>query len=447
MAAGSRPPHAAEQPRPRGRRTPRQARRLRRHGQGRPRLAVLRRHGPYAADAQAGRDDARPVRAAGRRHADPRVGTARPDRQLQPGRRLGQLGGVPPAGGPRAHHVRADDRRVLDLHRDPGHPPGHLRDLRGGRREAVRRDAGRDHHAHRRSRRHGRRPAAGRHHERRRRDLHRRRPARHRAPHRAQVPGREGRLPGARAPAGRRGPRRAAAALHRPARQRGGAAAPDARRGRPRRHRHGPDQRARPARLSAGGRRLRRHGLVRGREARRLHPARPGVDGRARGGDGRLHGRRGGGLRLRQLDPGRGPARRVHAGVRLPGLRPRLHPAALLRGKGPFRWAALSGEASDIHKTDKALLDLFPENESLHRWIRMAGERVHFQGLPARICWLGQGERDKAGDMFNDMVGNGTLAAPLAIGRDHLDCGSVASPTARRKPCSTAPTRSPTGRS
>ncbi|MFJ4842318.1 urocanate hydratase [Streptomyces sp. NPDC088746] len=97
-------------------------------------------------------------------------------------------------------------------------------------------------------------------------------------------------------------------------------------------------------------------------------------------------------------------------------------------GKGPFRWAALSGEASDIHKTDKALLDLFPENESLHRWIKMAGERVHFQGLPARICWLGQGERDKAGDMFNDMVGDGTLAAPLAIGRDHLDCGSVASP-------------------
>ncbi|MEU9061948.1 urocanate hydratase [Streptomyces sp. NPDC048430] len=111
-----------------------------------------------------------------------------------------------------------------------------------------------------------------------------------------------------------------------------------------------------------------------------------------------------------------------------PGFVPAYIRPLFCEGKGPFRWAALSGEASDIHKTDKALLDLFPENESLHRWIRMAGERVHFQGLPARICWLGQGERDKAGDMFNDMVGDGTLAAPLAIGRDHLDCGSVASP-------------------
>ncbi|MFJ8887591.1 urocanate hydratase [Streptomyces sp. NPDC102402] len=111
-----------------------------------------------------------------------------------------------------------------------------------------------------------------------------------------------------------------------------------------------------------------------------------------------------------------------------PGFVPAYIRPLFCEGKGPFRWAALSGEASDIHKTDRALLELFPENESLHRWIRMAGERVHFQGLPARICWLGQGERDKAGDMFNDMVGNGTLAAPLAIGRDHLDCGSVASP-------------------
>ncbi|MFE5515441.1 urocanate hydratase [Streptomyces sp. NPDC056529] len=111
-----------------------------------------------------------------------------------------------------------------------------------------------------------------------------------------------------------------------------------------------------------------------------------------------------------------------------PGFVPAYIRPLFCEGKGPFRWAALSGEASDIHKTDKAILDLFPENESLHRWIRMAGERVHFQGLPARICWLGQGERDKAGAMFNDMVADGTLAAPLAIGRDHLDCGSVASP-------------------
>ncbi|MFJ5301296.1 urocanate hydratase [Streptomyces sp. NPDC088350] len=116
-----------------------------------------------------------------------------------------------------------------------------------------------------------------------------------------------------------------------------------------------------------------------------------------------------------------------------PGFVPAYIRPLFSEGKGPFRWAALSGEASDIHKTDKAILDLFPEaesiqNASLHRWIKLAGERVHFQGLPARICWLGYGERDKAGERFNDMVASGELAAPLAIGRDHLDCGSVASP-------------------
>ncbi|MET7380549.1 urocanate hydratase [Streptomyces sp. NPDC005526] len=111
-----------------------------------------------------------------------------------------------------------------------------------------------------------------------------------------------------------------------------------------------------------------------------------------------------------------------------PGFVPAYIRPLFCEGKGPFRWAALSGDPADIAKTDKAILDLFPENESLARWIRMAGERVHFQGLPARICWLGYGERDKAGERFNDMVASGELAAPLAIGRDHLDCGSVASP-------------------
>ncbi|MBM4557261.1 urocanate hydratase [Prescottella equi] len=97
-------------------------------------------------------------------------------------------------------------------------------------------------------------------------------------------------------------------------------------------------------------------------------------------------------------------------------------------GLGPFRWAALSGDPKDIAATDKAILELFPENEHLKRWIEMAGEKVAFEGLPARICWLGYGERHKAGLKFNEMVAGGELSAPIAIGRDHLDSGSVASP-------------------
>jgi urocanate hydratase len=111
-----------------------------------------------------------------------------------------------------------------------------------------------------------------------------------------------------------------------------------------------------------------------------------------------------------------------------PGFVPAYIRPLFCEGKGPFRWAALSGDAKDIARTDKAILELFPENESLHRWITMAQERVHFQGLPARICWLGYGERDRAGLEFNKLVANGEISAPIVIGRDHLDCGSVASP-------------------
>jgi urocanate hydratase len=111
-----------------------------------------------------------------------------------------------------------------------------------------------------------------------------------------------------------------------------------------------------------------------------------------------------------------------------PGFVPAYIRPLFCEGKGPFRWAALSGDPADIAATDRAVLDLFPENESLARWIRMAGERVAFQGLPARICWLGYGERDKAGVRFNEMVASGELSAPIVIGRDHLDAGSVASP-------------------
>jgi urocanate hydratase len=111
-----------------------------------------------------------------------------------------------------------------------------------------------------------------------------------------------------------------------------------------------------------------------------------------------------------------------------PGFVPAYIRPLFCEGKGPFRWAALSGEAADIAATDAAILDLFPQNEALARWIRMAGQKVHFQGLPARICWLGYGERHQAGLRFNELVARGEIAAPIVIGRDHLDCGSVASP-------------------
>jgi urocanate hydratase len=111
-----------------------------------------------------------------------------------------------------------------------------------------------------------------------------------------------------------------------------------------------------------------------------------------------------------------------------PGFVPAYIRPLFCEGKGPFRWAALSGNPADIARTDRAVLELFPDNEPLHRWITKAQERVAFQGLPARICWLGYGERDKAGVAFNDLVASGEVSAPIVIGRDHLDSGSVASP-------------------
>jgi len=111
-----------------------------------------------------------------------------------------------------------------------------------------------------------------------------------------------------------------------------------------------------------------------------------------------------------------------------PGFVPAYIRPLFCEGRGPFRWAALSGEASDIHRTDQLVLEMFSQNESLCRWIKLAQKRVHFQGLPARICWLGYGERDKFGLALNDLVARGELKAPIVIGRDHLDCGSVASP-------------------
>jgi len=127
-------------------------------------------------------------------------------------------------------------------------------------------------------------------------------------------------------------------------------------------------------------------------------------------------------LRQRAFDYG------VKDAFSFPGFVPAYIRPLFCEGKGPFRWVALSGDPEDIYRTDEAIIELFPENQHLRRWLEMAREKVPFQGLPARICWLGYGERVKAGLKFNEMVANGTLKAPIVIGRDHLDAGSVASP-------------------
>lgn len=111
-----------------------------------------------------------------------------------------------------------------------------------------------------------------------------------------------------------------------------------------------------------------------------------------------------------------------------PGFVPAYIRPLFCEGKGPFRWVALSGDPEDIYTTDKALAELFPENQGLQRWLKLAKEKIAFQGLPSRICWLGMGEREKAGLLFNELVRTGKVKAPIVIGRDHLDCGSVASP-------------------
>jgi urocanate hydratase len=127
-------------------------------------------------------------------------------------------------------------------------------------------------------------------------------------------------------------------------------------------------------------------------------------------------------IRQRALDHGFADA------FAFPGFVPAYIRPQFCTGRGPFRWVALSGDPADIRATDEAVLKLFPHDKGLERWIRMAQDRIAFQGLPARICWLGLGERDRAGLRFNEMVAKGEVKAPIVIGRDHLDCGSVASP-------------------
>ena len=229
---------------------------------------------------------------------------------------------------------------------------------------------------------------------------------------------------------GARGGRRRDAALDRARRQRG--------RGRTRagparralRCRHRPDLRARrPQRLRAG------RTLARGcRRAARQRPGRlhaPGhrVDGHARPSHARAAGSRRRRLRLRQQHPRPGPGGRGRERLRLPGLRAGLHPAALLRGQGALPLGRAVGRPGRHPRPPtRPSCELFPEDEALARWIRKAQEQVAFQGLPARICWLGYGERHRAGLAFNELVRSGVVSAPIVIGRDHLDAGSVASP-------------------
>ena len=202
-----------------------------------------------------------------------------------------------------------------------------------------------------------------------------------------------------------------------------------ARDGRADRHRHRPDLGARPAVLPAGRRRLRGLGAASAPRTRSASPSGPrsrwpthvramvefqdkGAEVFDYGNSIRDEARKGG----------------YDRAFEFPGFVPAYIRPLFCEGKGPFRWAALSGDPADIAATDRAILELFPDNERLRKWITMAGERVHFQGLPARICWLGYGERHLAGLKFNEMVASGELKAPIVIGRDHLDCGSVASP-------------------
>jgi urocanate hydratase len=127
-------------------------------------------------------------------------------------------------------------------------------------------------------------------------------------------------------------------------------------------------------------------------------------------------------LRQRAYDEG------VKDAFEFPGFVPAYIRPLFCEGKGPFRWVALSGDPEDIYRTDEAIMELFPNDSHLHRWLRMARQKVHFQGLPSRICWLGYGERAEAGLLFNNLVAEGIVKAPIVIGRDHLDAGSVASP-------------------
>ena len=344
----------------------------------------------------------------------PRVGAARADRQLQPGRRLGDLGGVPPARAARPDHVRPDDRRLVDLHRHPGHPAGHLRDLRRRRRQALRRHAGRHDHADRRPRRHGRRAAARRHHERRRRDLRRR----------ATSPGSRRRIEHRYLDEQADSLDDAVAARSRPRDERrplsigllGNAAdvCPGAARAAARRSTSSPT-RPRPTTRCPTcpiGVAFEDWPTLRGRGPGGLHRAAPAsrwprtCEAMVEFQDA---GRRG--LRLRQLDPRRG---RKLAATTGPSTSPascrptsgRCSARARARSAGP-RCPATRRTSPPPTRRSSSCSRRTSRCAAGSRW---PASGSHFQGLPARICWLGYGERHQAGLRFNEMVASGELS-------------------------------------
>ena len=351
------------------------------------------------------RDAARAERKAGRRLPHARRSAARPDRQLAPRAALGDLGRVPPPRSARPDHVRPDDGRLVDLHRHPGHPPGHLRDVRRVRPPALRRHARRTARRDRRARRHGRRAAA-------RGDDERRRLSGGRGRSRAASSSGCGPATATRcitildtaldkARRGREGERRARRHRARRQHRRRDAAAGQARR---RARRASPIRRRRTICASATSRtgchwsqaaELRARDAA-GYEKAVLDSMVVHVEAMLALQDGRRDR-----LRLRQQParPGRRSARPDRAPSRFPGFVPAFVRPLFCRGAGPFRWVALSGDPQDIAVTDDAIAGAVPAAaRSVTRWIEKARERVKFQGLPARICWLEYGERAEAGE-------------------------------------------------
>ena len=371
-------------------------------------------------------------------------------RQLEPGRRLGDLARVPPAGGARPDDVRADDRRLLDLHRNAGHPAGHLRDVRRGRRQAIRRHAWPAPSPSP--------PAAAAWAARSRLavtmnggvclivDVD---PARLRRRVDTATWTRSPTTSTTRSQALRQAKASRRPALGRLGRQLRGRPARTAAPRRRGRHRHRPDLAPTTRCPTCRGRRPGATGTTtRPSQAGGVHRPGPGLDGHARRGHGRIPGRRRRGLRLRQLHPRRGPAGRVRAGVRLPRLRAGLHPPAVLRGQGPVPLGRAVRRPGGHPRHRRGGPGAVPgQRAACTAGSALAREKVAFQGLPARICWLGYGERDQAGLRFNEMVADGE--------RQRADRHRPRPPrlparsprrTGRPRRWPTAPTRSPTGR-